>query len=214
MSTEILFKAIKVEDELPPYPQIVTILIDSRLPMMAQIRPSENGPEWWTLGMSEAKQLKKGVTHWLKRIDRDQYLSTVKPVEVMTWVEDGEVKEFVLTLAAAYAAACKDYWKAKGITSEEKLTEMAHSLKLIKEAGYFYESHMPSHPVIKWVKASDRLPEVNGDIVWRHVGITNKIHVGYKAMCGFYIKGIDYRPASEEIEWLDESEPTLATDKK
>lgn len=69
---EIIFKAVKVEDELPPYPQIVTVLLDGRLRMMAQIRPSENGPEWWSLGMDKAHRIeekKKCVTHWLKRMD-------------------------------------------------------------------------------------------------------------------------------------------------
>lgn len=68
---ELAFLAVKVEDELPPYPQIVVILIDGRIPMMAQIRPSDNGPEWWSLGMSTAHKIeenKKCVTHWLKPI--------------------------------------------------------------------------------------------------------------------------------------------------
>ena len=67
---EIVYVAVDVEKELPPYPQIVVVLLDGRIPMMAQIRPSENGHEWWTLGMSQATRLeenKKCVTHWLKR---------------------------------------------------------------------------------------------------------------------------------------------------
>ena len=67
-----VYVAIKVEDDLPPLPQIVTVLIDGRIPMMAQIRPSENGPEWWTLGMATATKIeekKKCVTHWLKPVE-------------------------------------------------------------------------------------------------------------------------------------------------
>jgi len=69
---KIFFEAVPVEQELPPYPQIVTILLDGRIEMTAQIRPGENGPEWWTLGMQDAKPLEsnnKCVTHWLKRVE-------------------------------------------------------------------------------------------------------------------------------------------------
>ena len=67
----MIFKAIKVEDELPEYPQIVTVLLDGRLQMMAQIRPSGTGPVWWSLGGPNAymiEEKKKCVTHWLKEI--------------------------------------------------------------------------------------------------------------------------------------------------
>lgn len=74
---DLVFLAIKVEKELPTYPSIVVVLIDGRIPMMAQIRPSDNGPEWWTLGMANATRIeekKKCVTHWLKPV-KDVYLS-------------------------------------------------------------------------------------------------------------------------------------------
>lgn len=70
MNKRINYVAIPVEEVLPDYAQIVSVLIDGRLPMMAQLRPSENGPEWWTLGMANATRIeekKKCVTHWLKR---------------------------------------------------------------------------------------------------------------------------------------------------
>lgn len=60
---------IDVNERLPQYPQIVVVLVGSRMPMMAQIRPSENGPEWWALGMANASRIeekKKCVTHWLE----------------------------------------------------------------------------------------------------------------------------------------------------
>lgn len=77
---DLAFLAIKVEDELPPYPQIVVVLIDGRIPMMAQIRPSGNGPEWWTLGMANATKIeekKKCVSHWLKPV-KDVYISFIQ----------------------------------------------------------------------------------------------------------------------------------------
>ena len=52
---------------------IVTVLLDGRIPMMAQIRPSQNGAEWWTLGMANATRIedkKKCVAHWLKPEER------------------------------------------------------------------------------------------------------------------------------------------------
>ncbi len=79
MSKKILYEAIPVETgEFPPMAQIVVVLLDGRLPMMSQVRPSENGrPEWWTLGMSNASRIeekKKCVTHWLKPIENDEWL--------------------------------------------------------------------------------------------------------------------------------------------
>lgn len=71
-----VYVAIKVEDDLPPFPQIVPVLLDGRIPMMAQIRPSENGPEWWTLGMANATRIeekKKCVTHWLKPLEEEVF---------------------------------------------------------------------------------------------------------------------------------------------
>lgn len=70
MEKQKVFIPVSVEDELPSFPQIVVVLIDGRIPMMAQIRPSDDGPEWWTLGMSNATKIeekKKCVTHWLKQ---------------------------------------------------------------------------------------------------------------------------------------------------
>lgn len=69
--SEIFYKAIDVNERLPKeYATIHVILLDGRLPMMAQWRPSENGGEWWSLGMSQATKIeekKKCVTHWLER---------------------------------------------------------------------------------------------------------------------------------------------------
>lgn len=76
MKHKYVYVPTSVEDELPPYPQIVIVLIDGRLEMQAQIRPSENGPEWWTLGMSQATRIeekKKCVTHWLKPVLADEF---------------------------------------------------------------------------------------------------------------------------------------------
>ena len=77
MEEQRVFIPVSAEDELPPFPQIVIVLIDGRIPMMAQIRPSENGHEWWTLGMNQAHKIeanKKCVTHWLK--DQGGYFFT------------------------------------------------------------------------------------------------------------------------------------------
>lgn len=79
---DLVFLPVKVEEELPPYPQIVVVFIDGRIPMMAQIRPSniDNEPEWWTLGMANATKIeekKKCVTHWLKPV-KNVYLSLVQ----------------------------------------------------------------------------------------------------------------------------------------
>ena len=77
---DLVYLPIKVEDDLPSFPQIVVVLIDGRIPMMAQIRPSENGPEWWTLGMADAKRIeekKKCVTHWLKPV-KNVYLTLIQ----------------------------------------------------------------------------------------------------------------------------------------
>ena len=66
-----IYIATPVCEELPPFAQIVVVLLDGRLPMMSQLRPSENGQEWWTLGMglaSRIEQNKKCVTHWLKPV--------------------------------------------------------------------------------------------------------------------------------------------------
>lgn len=61
---EIIYKPIRCEERLPKdYATIHIVLVDGRIPMMAQFRPDK---EWWTLGMSNAKRLDKGVTHWLE----------------------------------------------------------------------------------------------------------------------------------------------------
>ena len=73
MNEKIMYEAIPVDSgDLPSYPQIVCVLIGGKIPMMAQLRPSENGPEWWSLGMANATRIeekKKCVTHWLKRCE-------------------------------------------------------------------------------------------------------------------------------------------------
>lgn len=85
MTPTKIYIPVSVEQELPPFPMIVTVLLDGRLPMMAQIRPHETlekGHEWWTLGMSEATRIeekKKCITHWLKPVER--YIFTKEELE-------------------------------------------------------------------------------------------------------------------------------------
>lgn len=55
------------------FPMIYTVLLDGRIPMTAQWRPCEGSEpgngigEWWTMGMSQAKRIDQGVTHFLKK---------------------------------------------------------------------------------------------------------------------------------------------------
>lgn len=73
---EIIYKAISVDERLPEnYATIHFILIDSRLPMIAQWRPCDgsvkgNGiGQWWSMGLSKGKHIEqnnKCVTHWLE----------------------------------------------------------------------------------------------------------------------------------------------------
>lgn len=64
--TEIYYRAVPVEEGLPDYAQIVPVLIDGRLPMMAQLMPDilKDRQTWQEL--SSRKEITKGVTHWLK----------------------------------------------------------------------------------------------------------------------------------------------------
>ena len=106
---DVSFIAIKVEDELPTFPQIVTVLIDGRIPMMAQIRPSENGHVWWTLGMAEATKIeknKKCVTHWLKSI-KDVYV--LSDIELKILLE--KFKEKILRQENPLAPSVEDFLK-------------------------------------------------------------------------------------------------------
>lgn len=61
---ETYYAIVSVEERLPPFPQIVIVLIDGRIPFMAQIVPNETGHQWESIG-SERKVISKGVTHWL-----------------------------------------------------------------------------------------------------------------------------------------------------
>jgi hypothetical protein len=76
MEQEIYYRAVPVEEDLPPVPQIVTVLIDGRIEMQAQIRPTDKPgqKEWWSLGMANAKPLTK-VTHWLQRISMEELVN-------------------------------------------------------------------------------------------------------------------------------------------
>lgn len=74
MEKKIISNIIPVDEKKPGWAQIVPILIDGRLPMVAQWRPPG---EWWTLGMANASKIeakKKCVTHWieLSMADQDQ----------------------------------------------------------------------------------------------------------------------------------------------
>lgn len=60
----ILWEQVPIDqtDELG-WAQIYVVLADGRIPMMAQWRPPG---EWWTLGMSQATKIEKGLTHFLR----------------------------------------------------------------------------------------------------------------------------------------------------
>jgi hypothetical protein len=64
MKEEILYKAIDINDRLPEMGSINFVLLGSKSPMMAQLRPDG----WFTLGFSEAKKIPKGVSHWLELV--------------------------------------------------------------------------------------------------------------------------------------------------
>lgn len=90
MPTGRIWEEIPVEKDLPPYPQIVVVLIDGRIPMLSQIRPGDNGPEWWSLGMQNAHRLeekKKCVTHWLKPVDGLSIAEVGFKETVAKWME-------------------------------------------------------------------------------------------------------------------------------
>lgn len=66
-----IYIPISVDERLPKsFATIHVVLLDGRLPMMAQWRPGLNSNgEWWTLGMSNGSHIeenKKCVTHWLE----------------------------------------------------------------------------------------------------------------------------------------------------
>lgn len=64
-----IYVPIPVEQRLPPNAWIGVVLINGRLPMMAQLRPHfGGGHQWFTLGMAQAKEIPKGVTHWLEPV--------------------------------------------------------------------------------------------------------------------------------------------------
>jgi hypothetical protein len=64
---------------------------------------------------------------------------------------------------------------------------------------------------LRWVKASERLPEFNGDIIYRVIGTTNQVGFSYKgSRLGFMkIGGGGYRNDFNNIEWLEELEQQL-----
>ena len=75
----LYFKAVPVEERLPAYAMIMPVLLDGRIPMMAQLRPSElpgfEKGDWFTLGMANATRIeekKKCVTHWLEPVKQDE----------------------------------------------------------------------------------------------------------------------------------------------
>jgi len=64
--TEIIFRAVPIDERSPEPLSVHHVLIDSRLPMVAIYR--NHIDKWWSLGFSEAKPLDKGLTHWLERV--------------------------------------------------------------------------------------------------------------------------------------------------
>jgi hypothetical protein len=66
---EIIFKAIPLTERVPDTkdsgPQIVVVLMDSRLPMVAMYVGFGNGDDWRSIG--DQKPIKEGITHWLQR---------------------------------------------------------------------------------------------------------------------------------------------------
>lgn len=68
MEKEIIFKAVPVTERQPNYFEIHMVLLDGRLPMMAQYNPQG----WCYLSGIPAKAPPKliegkGVSHWLER---------------------------------------------------------------------------------------------------------------------------------------------------
>lgn len=78
-----IYLPIPVEDRLPANAWIGCVLIDGRLPMMAQLRPDVVGHKWFTLGMAQAKEIPKGVTHWLEpyKLDYEQLKRLIPEVQ-------------------------------------------------------------------------------------------------------------------------------------
>jgi hypothetical protein len=74
-----IFVPVCVDLRLPKsFATIHIVLLDGRLPMITQWRPSTNGGEWWTLGMANATRMdekKKCVTHWLEEKQKRYVLS-------------------------------------------------------------------------------------------------------------------------------------------
>lgn len=59
---------------------------------------------------------------------------------------------------------------------------------------------------MKWIRASERLPDAGGDIIFRYIGTTNNVGCGYKEYLGFCYPNMDCRKDYDKIEWLDQSE--------
>jgi membrane carboxypeptidase/penicillin-binding protein PbpC len=76
MTLKKIFKPVDVNTELPEYP-INIVLVDNRLPMLAQLYPDKV----WHV---DRKPIKNGITHWLKEED----LYTFNPTELETFVKN------------------------------------------------------------------------------------------------------------------------------
>jgi hypothetical protein len=79
-----IYVPIPVEQRLPPSAWIGIVLIDGRLPMTAQLRPHfGGGHQWFTLGMAQAQEIPKGVTHWLEPhlLSDENYATLMKHLE-------------------------------------------------------------------------------------------------------------------------------------
>jgi hypothetical protein len=112
------YKCVSVDEiKHQEYATIFIVLIGGKIPMMAQWRPCEGSErgngigKWFSMGMSEAKEIPKGVTHFLLPVPVPESVEVCKLTkEEFESIAKSAVEEYLIGQAVG-----------KSMTETEKL---------------------------------------------------------------------------------------------
>ena len=123
------------------------------------------------------------------------------------------VKKIVMTITEVY-----EKHVGSNMEMEYLPTPKENIIAAMEEYAAIKVKELSTHPPVvegglRWVKASERLPEMNDSIIWRFIGKSGIVSAGFKYSIGFFSPTGTLHNNYDQIEWLEEI-PTQVTDDK